>query len=106
MGVLKIPLEIELSRFSKFFITIELILRDNEQEELSRIPIKLNRKSRSEPLKQTFLSSIDGSVQYYGIRYPEPYDPKQKYAVIFFTTRGGRKQSIWRVNIPARIGRL
>ena len=78
LGVLKIPLEIELSGFSESFITIELILRDNEQEELSRIPIKLNRKSRSEPMKRTFLSRVDSSVQYYGIRYPEPYDPKQK----------------------------
>ena len=83
LGVLKIPLEIELSGFSESFITVELTLRDSNQEELSRIPIKLNRKSRTEPLKQTFLSSVDGSVQYYGIRYPEPYDPKQQYAVIF-----------------------
>ncbi|MEC8544882.1 MAG: prolyl oligopeptidase family serine peptidase, partial [SAR324 cluster bacterium] len=83
LGVLKIPLKIELSRFSKFSITIELILRDNEQEELSRIPIKLNRKSRSEPMKRTFLSRVDSSVQYYGIRYPEPYDPKRQYAAIF-----------------------
>ena len=56
LGVLKIPLEIELSRFSESIITIELILRDSEQEELSRIPIKLNRKSRTEPMKRTFLS--------------------------------------------------
>ncbi|MGB1834948.1 MAG: prolyl oligopeptidase family serine peptidase, partial [bacterium] len=83
LGVLKIPLEIELSEFSEFIITVELTLRDNEQEELARIPIKLNRKSRSEPMKRTFLSRVDSSVQYYGIRYPEPYDPKRQYAAIF-----------------------
>ena len=83
LGIVKFPLKFELSRFSKSFATVDLILKDGAQEELSRIPIKLNKKSHTEPLKRTFISGVDGSVQYYGIRFPEPYDPKQQYGVIF-----------------------
>ena len=106
LGIVKIPLKFELSGFSESFIAVELILKDSEQEELSRIPIKLNRKSHTEPLKRTFLSKMDGSVQYYGVRFPEPYDTKQQYGVIFSHMGREWKQSIWRVNIPAKNGRL
>ena len=83
LGIVKFPLKFELSGFSKLFTAVDLILKDGAQEELSRIAIKLNKKSHTEPLKRTFISGVDGSVQYYGIRFPEPYDPKQQYGVIF-----------------------
>ena len=83
LGIVKFSLKFELSRFSKLLNAVDLIPKDGAQEELSRIAIKLNKKSHTEPLKRTFISGVDGSVQYYGIRFPEPYDPKQQYGVIF-----------------------
>ncbi len=36
-----------------------------------------------QPQRQTFLSAIDGSCQYYAVTYPEDFDPSRRYPVIF-----------------------
>ncbi len=45
----------------------------------ARLPIRLP----SEPVRQTFISSIDSSVQYYACLYPKGFDPGRRYPVIF-----------------------
>ncbi|MEO0078098.1 MAG: prolyl oligopeptidase family serine peptidase, partial [candidate division WOR-3 bacterium] len=36
-----------------------------------------------QPRRQTFLSAIDRSCQYYAVTYPKDFDPSRRYAVIF-----------------------
>lgn len=47
--------------------------------ETLRLPF---RKSH-EPRRQTFISGIDNSCQYYAVTYPRDFDPAQRYPVIF-----------------------
>jgi pimeloyl-ACP methyl ester carboxylesterase len=44
--------------------------------------LRLAVRKPAEPRRQTFLSSIDGSVQYYAVLYPEGYDPTRAYPLI------------------------
>ncbi len=44
--------------------------------------IKLRLRSQDQSYKTTFLSSIDGSVQYFAVLPPKDYDPGKTYALI------------------------
>jgi pimeloyl-ACP methyl ester carboxylesterase len=44
--------------------------------------IKLRIRNQTESYKTTFLSGIDGSVQYFAVLPPKNYDPKRRYALI------------------------
>ncbi|MGA1597556.1 MAG: prolyl oligopeptidase family serine peptidase [bacterium] len=81
LGVLKLPLELNLPEGSGSAVSLELVLHG--EQELDRMDVELTRKSWDEPQRRTFRSAIDHSVQYYGIRYPQPYDPGRRYPVIF-----------------------
>lgn len=45
--------------------------------------LKLRCRRPEESRKETFISSIDSSVQYYGLMPPENYDPSKEYPLIF-----------------------
>ena len=45
--------------------------------------IKLRCRRSDQSRKETFISAIDNSVQYYGIMQPENYDPSKEYPLIF-----------------------
>ncbi|MEA3311732.1 MAG: prolyl oligopeptidase family serine peptidase [candidate division WOR-3 bacterium] len=45
--------------------------------------LKLRCRKPDQSRKETFISKIDNSVQYYGIMPPENYDPSKKYPLIF-----------------------
>jgi len=45
--------------------------------------LTLRCRRPEESRKETFISSIDSSVQYYGIMPPENYDPSKEYPLIF-----------------------
>ncbi len=45
--------------------------------------LKLRCRRPDQSRKETFISSIDFSVQYYGIMPPENYDPSKEYPLIF-----------------------
>ena len=40
------------------------------------------KTSPDEPYRMTFRSPIDGSIQYYGVRRPEPFDPSTDYGLV------------------------
>lgn len=44
---------------------------------------ELRPRQPEDARRETFVSAIDGSCQYYGIRYPADYDPARRYPVIF-----------------------
>lgn len=45
--------------------------------------LKLRCRKPDESRKETFISQIDSSVQYYGLLPPKNYDPEKKYPLIF-----------------------
>jgi len=45
--------------------------------------ITLRCRKPDQPRKETFISKIDNSVQYYGVMEPTDYDPDKEYALIF-----------------------
>ncbi len=45
--------------------------------------LKLRCREPDQSRKETFISAIDNSVQYYGIMPPRNYDPARKYPLIF-----------------------
>jgi poly(3-hydroxybutyrate) depolymerase len=63
--------------------TMMLPLSVISDEGRTEATLKLRCRRPDESRSETFLSRIDSSVQYYGIRYPENYDPDREYALIF-----------------------
>ncbi|MFN4182715.1 MAG: hypothetical protein ACK4G3_05900, partial [bacterium] len=95
---------------TKFPITIR-ILRNPKPEEIKEkkasIPAEVSygpgKSSASitipveEPTamhRETFVSRIDGAVGKYGLLFPQPYDPKKKYALIFALHGAGVDESL------------
>jgi dienelactone hydrolase len=85
LSVMKVPLTLTqasmLSEESRSH-DITVAVRDGSRTAAS-VKVSLRVKDRRHPHKVTFLSRIDGSVQYYGIRYPRHYDPDKTYGVLF-----------------------
>jgi len=61
-------------------ILVPIALRYKDYVDSGVIKIRLRRTNQSR--KETFLSGIDGSVQYYALLPPTNYDSTQKYALI------------------------
>ncbi len=52
-----------------------------------KIPLRI--RTASDHRKITFVSKVDGSVQYFALHYPKNYDPDREYALIFYLHGGG-----------------
>jgi dienelactone hydrolase len=61
------------------------------------VTLKLRVREADQPRKVTFISSIDRSVQYYGLRMPTDYDPDGSYALIL-SLHGAGVEAINQVN--------
>ncbi len=61
---------------------LTILVKDGPRT-LTLFKASLRAKDRRQPHKVTFLSRIDGSVQYYAIRYPRHYDPLKSYGILF-----------------------
>ena len=46
------------------------------------IELTMAKTTPDEPYRMTFRSPIDGSIQYYGVRRPEPFDPTASYGMV------------------------
>jgi pimeloyl-ACP methyl ester carboxylesterase len=55
----------------------------------NKVPIKFRVRNAQETWRETFLSSIDGSVQKYAVRPPIPFEFDRKYALIISTHGAG-----------------
>ncbi len=63
-------------------ITATLRVESPSLEFSYEVTVTLPKAAPSEPYRMTFRSPIDGSVQYYGVRRPEPFDPTQSYGMV------------------------
>ncbi len=68
----EVPVKLQLSRKT-----------GNRLELLDEVSIQIRVMDKSENHKETFLSKIDGSVQYYSVNPPRNYDWKSPTALIF-----------------------
>lgn len=58
-----------------------LVLKNNEGQEIDRIKIKLNVMDANHHHERTFISNIDGSVQYYSVAPSTSDEPKQAFVL-------------------------
>jgi hypothetical protein len=58
-----------------------LVLKNNEGEEIDRMQIKLNVKDANRHHERTFISNIDGSVQYYSVAPSTSDAPEQAFVL-------------------------
>jgi pimeloyl-ACP methyl ester carboxylesterase len=56
---------------------------DLPKREVASETLRLPFRKPHQPRRQTFLSGIDNSCQYYAVTYPEDFDPARRYPVIF-----------------------
>ena len=82
LGVKKPAVRLNLARVpddtGPVLLTVRLSGRDYEHTDT----IRLRRRKLTEPHKETFVSRNDSSCQYYGLLYPQDYDPKKSYGLI------------------------
>ena len=75
LSVTKPPIALKFPEMSSGEVEMDVaIYRDNKLVE--RIPIKLRIRKETEAYKQTFISEIDGSAQYYGVQPGRNRDPR------------------------------
>ena len=63
-------------------ITATLRVESPSLEFSYEVELTMAKTSPDEPYRMTFRSPIDGSVQYYGVRRPEPFDPNTNYGLV------------------------
>ena len=61
-------------------IKVTLRVESPSLERSYEVELTMAKTTPDEPYRMTFRSPIDGSVQYYGVRRPEPFDPRQATA--------------------------
>lgn len=93
MNVRKVPFKIPVqSNLHDKKITYTLILTDSKGKVLHTEEISLNVKSKYDHHKQTFISTIDGSVQYYSIA---PSSNKEiENPALFFSVHGAGVEAV------------
>ena len=93
MNVRKIPFEIPVpSNLSEDKIQAILYLKNNRDKILATDTIQLNVKSKYNHHKKTFLSNIDGSVQYYSVA---PSSNKElENPALFFSVHGASVEAV------------
>jgi predicted peptidase len=85
LGVLKMPIMIyqktNVSQETSHALTLEV--RSGEKVILkTQIFLRVRDPKKNEAIKETFLSKIDGSVQYYSYLAPKTLDLKKKYSAL------------------------
>jgi pimeloyl-ACP methyl ester carboxylesterase len=82
LSVKKVPIPIEviqpLSATDTISIPVKVSYHDSFSED--RLPLRIREKEKS--YKETFISKIDHSCQYYAVLLPKDYDPQKKYSLI------------------------
>ena len=83
LGVRKVPLRVQLPSLPPDTVPARLVVRARWQDSESVDTLELAVRDPDDTRRETFISAIDGSCQYYGIRYPSDFDPDRNYPVIF-----------------------
>ncbi len=83
LGVKKVPVRLKLKPGPEDSSGIKIAVTARWQAEEYSDTVKVAVREPDETRRETFISAIDGSCQYYGIRYPSDYDPGRRYPVIF-----------------------
>lgn len=95
LSVYKTPFNIKLpvqQNTGKIKFTIELVKKENEKEEvLASKTIELNVVNAGDKHKETFISNLDGSVQYYAVTPPENLNCKP---ALFLSLHGAGVEAI------------
>lgn len=93
MNIRKVPFEIPTpENLSENKVTYMLKLRDKRGKVLHETSLVLNVKSKYDHHKQTFISGIDGSVQYYSIA---PSSNKEvENPALFFSVHGASVEAV------------
>ena len=81
-GVLKVPVRISVpaQKFDSAGLALIVNSRCTGDSGSDTVRMRIRRPEQSR--KVTFLSSVDGSCQYYSVLYPKDYDPSKRYALI------------------------
>lgn len=98
MTVQKIPFSIASidSKIAKGEIGLRLELKDSKKQIISKQVIKLQVKSKYKHHKKTFISAIDGSVQYYSVA--PSTDKKSTKQALFFSVHGASVEAVNQAN--------
>jgi dienelactone hydrolase len=80
--VKKIPISIELNESLSVIDTVSIPVKVSYQNNSSEDRLILRVRERGKTYKETFISEIDHSCQYYAVLQPEDYDPQKKYGLI------------------------
>ena len=95
LSIFKTPFYIKLpvqQNTGKIEINIEIIDKKQSKEEvLSSLNIELNVVSKNDTHKETFISKMDGSVQYYAVNPPESINDKP---ALFLSLHGAGVEAI------------
>ncbi|MHA2610597.1 MAG: carboxylesterase family protein [bacterium JZ-2024 1] len=98
LSITKFPISIRILRNpkpqelqeKKALIPVEVSVEQFKNSVVVAVPVE----EPSAMHRETFVSRIDGAVGKYGIRFPQPYDPKKKYALIFALHGAGVDESL------------
>ncbi len=84
-GAKKVPLRLPLPAAARDSTSpvLKLVCQAIAGPDTATDTIRIAVRTMAEPVRQTFLSAIDNSCQYYAVRYPSGYDPARRYPVIF-----------------------
>ncbi len=97
VSIFKTPFLIKLpaqNNQGKIKFNIELVRKDNSKDEvLASTVIELNVLPSTEKHKETFISNLDGSVQYYGVT-PAVNLPKGTKPALFLSLHGAGVEAI------------
>ncbi|RJP63862.1 MAG: alpha/beta hydrolase [Ignavibacteriales bacterium] len=97
VSIFKTPFVIKLpsqNNQGKIKFNIELVRKDNTKDEvLASTVIELNVLPSTEKHKETFISNLDGSVQYYGVT-PAVNLPKGTKPALFLSLHGAGVEAI------------
>ena len=80
--VKKIPISIELNGPINGMDTVSISVKVSYQNSSSEDRLILRVREKGKSYKETFISKIDHSCQYYAVLPPKDYDPQKKYGLI------------------------
>ncbi|HEX7401484.1 MAG TPA: alpha/beta fold hydrolase, partial [candidate division Zixibacteria bacterium] len=80
--VKKIPISIEVNEPLSAIDTVSIPVKVSYQNNSSEDRLILRVREKGKTYKETFISGIDRSCQYYAVLPPEDYDPQKKYRLI------------------------
>jgi dienelactone hydrolase len=91
LGVIKIPVKLQSVKpfpsvtndRGKNYIQLNIKVTENEKHYVKEGSIKIPLRKHGDDRRETFLSKMDNSVQFYGIKEPILYEPSKHYGMIF-----------------------